>query len=101
MKAVIAKIGPVALSFKVVEGFEGYKSGVYTNTNCGSGPMDVNHAVQAVGYGHENGMDMWIVKNSWGAAWGDSGYFKIRRGKNECALAVCNSYPDGVNNWKF
>ena len=77
MKAVIAKIGPVAMAYKVVEGFYEYKSGVYSNPNCGKGPMDVNHAVQAVGYGTENGEDMWIVKNSWGAAWGDKGYFKI------------------------
>ena len=101
MAAVIAKIGPVALSYKVVTGFRDYKSGVYTNTDCGKGPMDVNHAVQAVGYGTENGVAMWIVKNSWGADWGDQGYFKIRRNTNECALAVCNSYPAGVHPWKF
>lgn len=101
MAAVIAHIGPVALSYKVVDGFRDYKTGVYTNTNCGKGPMDVNHAVQAVGYGTENGVPMWIVKNSWGADWGDKGYFKIRRNTNECALAVCNSYPAGVHPWKF
>ena len=77
MKAVVAKIGPVALSYRVVDGFRDYKTGVYTNTNCGKGPLDVNHAVQAVGYGTEGGIDMWIVKNSWGADWGDAGYFKI------------------------
>lgn len=78
MAAVIAKIGPVALAYRVVDGFRDYKSGVYTKEGCGSTPMDVNHAVQAVGYGTESGVDYWLVKNSWGADWGDSGYFKIR-----------------------
>jgi cathepsin H len=60
--------------------------------------MDVNHAVLAVGYGtdHAKQMDYWIVKNSWGAAWGDEGYFLIERGVNMCGIAVCNSYPLSV-----
>jgi C1A family cysteine protease len=55
--------------------------------------MDVNHAVLAVGYGTDNGMDYWIIKNSWGAAWGDQGYFKMQRGVNMCGIVNCNSYP--------
>jgi cathepsin H len=65
---------------------------------CQNTADKVNHAVLAVGYGVENGMDYWIVKNSWGAAWGDHGYFKIERGVNMCGVAVCNSYPQGVLN---
>ena len=48
--------------------------------------MDVNHAVLAVGFGTMNGMDYWIIKNSWGATWGDSGYFKMQRGVNMCGI---------------
>jgi cathepsin H len=58
--------------------------------------MDVNHAVLAVGYGTEDGLDYWVVKNSWGALWGDQGYFKIQRGVNMCGVADCNAYPQGV-----
>jgi C1A family cysteine protease len=48
----------------------------------------VNHAVLAVGYGFENGIPYWLIKNSWGADWGDNGYFKMEMGKN-----MCGEYP--------
>jgi C1A family cysteine protease len=43
-----------------------------------------NHAVLIVGWDdsltHTGGTGGWIVKNSWGTGWGDSGYFKIAYG---------------------
>lgn len=42
---------------------------------------DTNHAVVIVGWDdtatHTGGKGAWIVKNSWGTAWGDNGYFEI------------------------
>jgi cathepsin H len=85
--------GPIAVSFQVIAGFKSYTTGVYTASNCGTTTQDVNHAVLATGYGSENGVKFWNIKNSWGANWGNAGYFKMERGTNMCAIAQCNSYP--------
>ncbi|XP_021714992.1 thiol protease aleurain-like [Chenopodium quinoa] len=93
LKDAVAFVRPVSVAFEVVNGFRFYKEGVYTSTTCGSTPMDVNHAVLAVGYGVEDGVPYWIIKNSWGEDWGDNGYFKMEMGKNMCGVATCASYP--------
>lgn len=93
LKHAVAMVRPVSVAFQVVSGFRFYKSGVYTSDSCGSTPMDVNHAVLAVGYGVEDGVPYWLIKNSWGGSWGDNGYFKMELGKNMCGVATCASYP--------
>jgi cathepsin H len=96
LKHAVFEHGPVSIAFQVVAGFKDYSSGVYTSDVCKNGSSDVNHAVLAVGFGHEDGKDYWLVKNSWGTAWGDQGYFKIERGTNMCGVAQCNSFPQDV-----
>ena len=93
LKHAVGLVRPVSVAFEVVKGFRFYKSGVYTSDACGSTSMDVNHAVVAVGYGVEDGVPYWLIKNSWGESWGDNGYFKMELGKNMCGIATCASYP--------
>lgn len=93
LKHAVALVRPVSVAFEVVDPFRSYTGGVYTSTTCGNKPMDVNHAVLAVGYGVEGGVPYWLIKNSWGADWGDKGYFKMEMGKNMCGVATCASYP--------
>ncbi|ONM55304.1 Cysteine proteinase 2 [Zea mays] len=68
-------------------------NGICKFKNENVGVKDVNHAVLAVGYGVEDGVPYWLIKNSWGADWGDEGYFKMEMGKNMCGVATCASYP--------
>ncbi|KAL0917546.1 hypothetical protein M5K25_012612 [Dendrobium thyrsiflorum] len=93
LKQAVGLVRPVSIAFEVVRGFRLYKKGVYKSDKCGSSPMDVNHAVLAVGYGVEGGVPYWIIKNSWGKDWGDNGFFKMELGKNMCGIATCASYP--------
>jgi cathepsin L len=74
--------------------FRFYDSGVLGGSECGT---ELNHAVTAVGYGTaSDGSKYWLMKNSWGASWGEGGYVRIRRGvrgEGVCGLAKLASYP--------
>ena len=48
--------------------FQSYRSGILDSTACGT---SLDHAVGMVGYGSANGVDYWIMRNSWGSTWGD------------------------------
>lgn len=86
-------VGPISVTFEVIDDFAFYKSGVYSSNHCGTTTQDVNHAVLATGYGVENGKKFWNIKNSWSASWGVQGYFKMERDVNLCAISMCNAYP--------
>lgn len=91
MKYELVSNGPITVGFRVYNDFKLYKSGIYHHTGLRErfNPfLQTDHAVLVVGYGIDNasGEKYWIVKNSWGAKWGESGYFRIRRGVNECNI---------------
>ena len=95
LKAAIAQ-GPVAVTIEAdTMTFQMYTSGILDSTKCGT---NLDHAVAAVGYGTENGVEYYIVRNSWGASWGESGYFRILRTMDKqdagvCGLQLAASYP--------
>ena len=39
-----------------------------------------DHAVLLIGYGTENGVPYWLIKNSWSHNWGNNGFIKISHG---------------------
>lgn len=68
-----------------------YQGGIYDNVLC-TGIL--NHAVVVVGYGTQNNNDFWIVKNTWGVRWGESGYIRMSRNKlSQCGIAAMPSFP--------
>ena len=92
MAAAVAEHGAVVAIINVLDGLETYTSGVFQSASCCSGVAKalgycLQHAVTVVGYGaDEDGVEYWKVKNSFGAAWGNRGYFKIAKGEDTCGI---------------
>ncbi|KAM7276508.1 hypothetical protein ACFE04_018374 [Oxalis oulophora] len=75
-------------------GFRFYSEGIFTGY-CGT---QLDHGVNAIGYGEDNnGEKYWLVRNSWGSGWGESGYIRLKRGvtalEGTCGIAMMASYP--------
>ncbi len=87
IKEFLYETGPLAIALNA-DYLSSYVSGVFdlSSTKCPS--SGINHAVTLVGYGYDSssGLDYWLVKNSWGVSWGESGYFRIRRGNGTCGI---------------
>lgn len=77
--------------FNVYSDFYNYKSGIYSHV---SGGFVGGHAVKIVGWGNQNGVDYWIIANSWGTSWGMSGFFNIKMGDSGIDSSVWACKPD-------
>ncbi|CRL00381.1 CLUMA_CG013649, isoform A [Clunio marinus] len=74
------------------ESFQRYSSGIYYDKTCSS--MVTTHSVLLVEYGSDNGNDYWILKNSFGNYWGDSGFFKLSRNcGSHCGIIRMPLFP--------
>ncbi|OHS93638.1 Cathepsin L1 [Tritrichomonas foetus] len=82
-----ANYGPACCSVDASHAsFQLYSSGIYDEPECSKTTLD--HGVGLVGYGVENDVKYWIVRNSWGKAWGEEGYIRMLWDNNQCGLAT-------------
>lgn len=74
MKYAIYHYGPISACLSVNDAWSGYTGGIFNN--CTSG--DINHCVTLMGWDDNQGSNgIWILRNSWGAGWGEGGYMRI------------------------
>merc|ERR1719498_1203775 len=93
-KATVAKLesaidlGPVSIAIEADQAsFQHYTGGILSS-GCGT---NLDHGVLAVGY--NTAENYWLVKNSWGASWGDNGYIKLSQTGNVCGILNQPVYP--------
>ncbi|KII74944.1 Cathepsin L1 [Thelohanellus kitauei] len=91
VRAVSTK-GPVSVAIDASHPeFMLYHSGIIRIPSCNK--YKLNHAVLVVGYSVDEHESYYIVKNSWGTNWGESGYFRMSMNENMCGIATFASYP--------
>jgi len=81
---------PVSIAIEADQSAFQFYSGGVMDGKCGK---QLDHGVLLVGYGTDSGQDYWLVKNSWGKSWGESGYIRLSQGKDQCGIADAASYP--------
>eukprot|EP00164_Ancoracysta_twista_P003026 GFYU01004032.1.p2 GENE.GFYU01004032.1~~GFYU01004032.1.p2 ORF type:complete len:348 (-),score=145.44 GFYU01004032.1:351-1301(-) len=84
MLAEIFARGPIACGMAVTPEFENYKG--YDIFHDTTGKTEQDHEISLVGFGEDNGVKYWILRNSWGTYWGQNGFARVVRGINNMGI---------------
>jgi len=83
--AMLQQTAPLAIALNA-DPFQDYVSGIINLDHDDCDPTQLDHGVTLVGYGTEDKTDYWIIKNSWGADWGENGFVRLARGTGCCGV---------------
>lgn len=102
MKAEIYKRGPITCGIFASKQFTRFKGGHVIEEDAPNG-WSVNHEVVVSGWNKDEKGEHWIVRNSWGTAFGENGWFRIRMGsknlniETDCSFGVPSIGPPGFD----
>lgn len=96
MMQEIYQRGPIACGIAVPHDLMKYTGGIYEDK---TGELDIDHEISVVGWGVENRVKYWVIRNSWGTAWGESGFFRLVKGKNNIAIESDCSWATPKDTW--
>lgn len=84
MAAALVQYGPLSIGINAGP-MQWYRGGIANPWRILCNPKRLDHGVAIVGYG-SSPKSYWTIRNSWGASWGEKGYYRIIRGVNKCGL---------------
>jgi len=97
LEKAVSHVGPISVGVDANTDWQLYKSGIYdpdkSSDGCSTDMNRQDHGVVVVGFGIENDLDYWIIRNSWNTNWGEKGYMRLIKGKNACGVANSAIYP--------
>jgi cathepsin X len=98
MMQEIYQRGPIACGVAVTEALEEYTGGVFCDE---TGDLEIVHDISVVGYGvdEKTGEKYWTVRNSWGSHYGENGFVRVCRGKNNLAIESNCSWATPKDTW--
>jgi len=90
--------GPIACGIAVTAEMESYTGGLFEDK---TGDYDVVHEISIVGYGVDEatGTPYWLIRNSWGQHWGEDGFMRLVRGKNNLAVETDCAWATPLDTW--
>lgn len=96
MMQEIYQRGPIVCGVHVNDVLENYTGGILHDH---TGETEENHAISITGFGVENGVKYWIIRNSWGENWGESGFFRLIRGINNLGIEEDCAWATPKDTW--
>ena len=99
--AMISEIyfrGPITCGMAISDSFVNYSGGIL-NDSTADASDNLIHEVSIVGYGEENDVKYWMVRNSWGTNWGEDGFFRIVRGVNNLGIESDCAWAVPIDTW--
>jgi cathepsin L len=89
LQDAVSSIGPISIAANASP-WSSYSGGIFDSSSCD--PNGLNHGIAMVGY--DTAENFWIIRNSWGGSWGESGYMRMVMGKNMCGISNMSCYPN-------
>lgn len=83
MKAEIYARGPISCGIDATLKLDKYTGGIFEEAKL---IPEINHEIAIVGWGKENGVEFWYMRNSWGTYWGENGFARIRMHRNNLGI---------------
>ena len=92
----ILQRGPITCAIAVTQQLVNYTGGIFNDT---TGRVELDHDISVTGWGEEDGVKYWIVRNSWGSYWGEGGNFRLIRGTNNLNIEGACSWAVPEDTW--